>query len=58
MMSLIATAQANGVEPVAYLTHCLRHHEALARNPADFLPWVYRDAERQRAATGPPAATG
>lgn len=58
MMSLIATAQANGVEPVAYLTHCLRHHEALARNPADFLPWVYRDAERQRASTDPPAVTG
>ena len=56
MMSLVATAQANGVEPVAYLTHCLRHHEALARRPADYLPWAYRDGERQRASTGPPAA--
>ena len=56
MMSLLATAQANGVEPVAYLTHCLRHHEDLARRPADYLPWAYRDGERQRASTGRPAA--
>lgn len=54
MMSLLATAQANGVEPVAYLTHCLRHHEDLARRPADYLPWVYRDRERPRATTTPP----
>lgn len=56
MMSLVATAQANGVEPVAYLTHCLRNHEDLARRPADYLPWAYRHGERQRASTGPPAA--
>lgn len=56
MMSLVATAKANGVEPVAYLTHCLRNHEDLARRPADYLPWAYRDGERQRASTGPPAA--
>jgi hypothetical protein len=58
MMSLIATAHANGVEPVAYLTHCLRNHEQLSRKPADFLPWAYRDAERQRTSTGPPASAG
>jgi len=52
MMSLIATARANRVEPVAYLTHCLRHHAELARNPADFLPWAYRDAS---GAQGSPA---
>jgi transposase len=52
MMSLLATAHANGVEPVAYLTHCLRHHEDLSRRPADYLPWLYRD--RERSATGPP----
>lgn len=56
MMSLIATAHAHGVEPVAYLTHSLRHHEDLARRPADYLPWVYRDGERQRTPTGPPSA--
>jgi hypothetical protein len=47
MMSLIATARASGVEPVAYLTHCLRHHAQLARSPADFFPWAYRDAAPQ-----------
>jgi hypothetical protein len=50
MMSLLATAQANGVEPVAYLAHCLQHHEDLASQPEEYLPWVYRE----RAATGPP----
>jgi transposase len=42
-MSLIATANANGVEPVAYLTECLRNHEDLAQRPDHYLPWVYRD---------------
>lgn len=53
MMSLIATAHTNGVEPVSYLTYCLRHHEDLARQPAAYLPWAYRD--RERTVTGPPA---
>ena len=57
MMSLIATAQANAVEPVAYLTSCLRNHEELARRPADYLPWVWRDRERPQASTGPPKVT-
>ena len=50
MMSLIATAHANGVEPVAYLTHCLRNCEDLARRSADYLPWLYR--------TSPPSTVG
>ena len=54
MMSLVATAHANGVEPVAFLTHCLRNHQALSKRPADFLPWAYRDAERARVTTGTP----
>jgi hypothetical protein len=41
-MSLIATARAHGVEPVAYLAECLRSHEDLAKRPAHYLPWVYR----------------
>ena len=57
MMSLIATAHANGVEPVAYLTHCLRNRDDLARRPADYLPWLYRDGARQRA-TSPPSSVG
>jgi hypothetical protein len=54
MMSLIATAKANGVEPVAYLTDCLRNHQRLSQRPADYLPWVWRDRQRQQASTGPP----
>lgn len=46
-MSLIATANANGVEPVAYLTECLRNHEDLAKRPEHYLPWVYRDRLEQ-----------
>jgi hypothetical protein len=42
-MSLIATARANDVEPVAWLAECLRCHEDLARRPEHYLPWVYRE---------------
>jgi len=41
-MSLIATANKNGVEPVAYLTECLENHEDLKKRPEHYLPWVYR----------------
>ncbi len=53
-MSLIATARANGVEPVAYLAECLRSHEDLANRPEYYLPWVYR--ERLKQQTSPAAA--
>jgi len=46
-MSLIATANANGIEPVAYLAECLRNHEDLAKRPDHYLPWVYRDRLEQ-----------
>jgi len=42
-MSLIASANACGVEPVAYITHCLENHEDLAKRPEHYLPWAYRD---------------
>jgi transposase len=41
-MSLIATARKNDVEPVAYLTDCLRNHEDLKKRPEYYLPWIYR----------------
>jgi hypothetical protein len=50
-MSLIATANANGVEPVAYLTECLDNHEDLATRPEYYLPWNYR---ARLAASNPP----
>lgn len=56
MMSLIATARANDVEPVAYFTHCLRYHAELARRPVGFLPWTSRDGSR--ATAGPFSSAG
>jgi len=48
VMSLVATARANDVEPVAYLTECLRCHEDLAKRPEHYLPWVYRERSKER----------
>ena len=59
-MSLVATANANGVEPVAYLTECLANHEDLAKRPEHYLPWVYRgrlEARDETAPACPPPAT-
>jgi hypothetical protein len=58
-MSLIATANANGVEPVAYLTECLDNHDDLAQRPQYYLPWVYRArlaARDEPMQSGPPSA--
>lgn len=51
-MSLIATARANKVEPVAYLTDCLRNHEDLIKRPEHYLPWAWRE-RRQKAGSQP-----
>lgn len=48
-MSLIATANANGIEPVAYLTACLQNHKDLAQRPEHYLPWVYRERLQAQA---------
>ncbi|MDA8218534.1 MAG: transposase [Dehalococcoidales bacterium] len=55
-MSFIATANANGLEPVAYLTECLRNHEDLAKRPEYYLPWVYRDRLEQIDSVARPQA--
>jgi transposase len=57
-MSLVATARANDVEPVAYLTDCLRNHQDLAKRPEYYLPWVYRERIRERALPPEPEALG
>jgi hypothetical protein len=54
-MSIIATARANGVEPVAYITDCLRNHEDLAKRPDYYLPWVWR--ARGKEGESPPRAS-
>lgn len=43
-MSLIHTAELCGANPFDYLTNLLRHAEEVARAPAEWLPWNYRDS--------------
>ena len=41
-MSLIHTAELNGVAPFEYLVALLRNHEEAAAAPADWMPWSYQ----------------
>lgn len=41
-MTLIHTCELNAVNPFDYLTELQRHAEKLAANPADWMPWNYR----------------
>lgn len=43
-MSLIHTCELNGVNPFDYLTELQRHAEQLTQNPAEWMPWNYREA--------------
>lgn len=43
-MSLIATCEANGVNPLTYLTECLRHPDQVRASPAEWMPWNYPEA--------------
>ncbi len=43
-MSLIHTAELNGVEPFEYLIELLKHAEAVDRDPAKWMPWSYQAA--------------
>ena len=40
-MSLIHTAELNGIAPFEYLVALQRHHEEVARDPRAWLPWTY-----------------
>jgi hypothetical protein len=42
LMSLLLSAEENGLSPPAYLTHLLTHPEDLWKNPAAFMPWNIR----------------
>jgi hypothetical protein len=42
-MSLIHTCELNRANPFDYLTQLLRHTEELKRNPAEWMPWNYRE---------------
>ncbi len=58
LMSLIASARADQVEPVAYLTECLRCHDDLARRPEYYLPWAYRERLKLKPNTCSPSHPG
>lgn len=42
-MTLIHTCELNGVNPVSYLTELQRHADAVAGDPAAWLPWNHRE---------------
>jgi hypothetical protein len=42
-MSLIHTAELNGVDAFDYLVALQRHHERVADNPGDWMPWTYKE---------------
>jgi transposase len=54
-MSLAATARANDVDPVGWLTNCLTNHTDLEKNPEKYFPWTYR--ERIKVAQESPPTT-
>ena len=42
-MSLIHTCELNGVNPFDYVTELQKHADKLSAQPADWMPWNYRD---------------
>ncbi len=42
-LSLIHTAELNGIDPFHYLTELIRHRGEIAGRTVDWLPWNYRD---------------
>ena len=42
-MSLIHTAELNGVNPFEYLTELQRHAPQVSARPSSWLPWNYRE---------------
>jgi hypothetical protein len=55
-MSLIHTAELNGVAAFPYLVALQRHYEAVARAPSAWLPWNYQQALESLAAQTPSPA--
>jgi transposase len=52
-MSLIHTCELNGVNPLDYLTELNKNADALSADPADWMPWNYRDTLAKQAAPRP-----
>ena len=54
-MSLIHTAELNGVAPFDYLVALQRHHQAVALDPSDWLPWNYEATLTELGARASPS---
>jgi len=46
-MSLIHTCEPNRVNPFDYLTELHKHAESATSDPADWMPWNYRNICQQ-----------
>jgi transposase len=49
-MSIIHTAELNGIDTLDYLVSLLRHLPQIAASPGDWMPWTYRDTLERMAA--------
>ena len=56
-MSLIHTAELNDANPFDYLAALLRHPQAVAQEPSQWMPWNYRDTLAALAASPQARAT-
>jgi len=54
-MSLIHTAELNGVSPFEYLVALQRHHQAVALDPSEWLPWNYEPTLAELQARADPS---
>jgi transposase len=54
-LSLLHTRELNGVNPFEFLIELQKHAEELAKHPADWMPWNYRQALQQASTSQPPA---
>ncbi len=53
-MSLIHTAELNGIAPFEYLVALQRHHQDVALDPSEWLPWNYEATPTElRSRAGP-----
>jgi hypothetical protein len=52
-MSVLYTAELCGENSFAYLVELLRHPDAVAQSPRDWLPWTYRATLARMAGGGP-----
>ena len=53
-MSLIHTCELNDANPFDYLTELQKHATELAKNPAAWMPWNYRETLQPPGNEGPP----